>query len=114
VCAAKTVVPPAPTFPAICQASTRGFKVRAGQQDTIIVSVHRHGAVVSGAKVRITLPGNKVVTRTTGKSGKATFTVEPTQSGTIFVRSPSCKEMIKVKVYAAKAATVQRSPSFTG
>ena len=69
---------------------------------------------MSGAKVRITLPGDKVITRTTGKNGKATFTVEPAQSGTIFVRSPSCKEMVKVKVYAAKAATVQRAPSFTG
>jgi hypothetical protein len=114
VCAAKTVMPPAPTFPAVCQASTRGFKVRAGQVDTIIVSVHRHGAPVSAAQVRITLPGNKVLTRTTGKNGKATFSVEPTQSGTIFVRSPTCKEMVKVKVYAAKAATVQRAPSFTG
>jgi hypothetical protein len=98
----------------VCLASTRGFKVRAGQRDTIIVSVRRHGAAVSGAKVGITLPGNKVITRTTGKNGKATFSVEPTQSGTIFVRSPSCKEMVKVKVYAAKAATVQRAPSFTG
>jgi len=114
VCAAKTVLPAAPTPPAVCQASTRGFKVRAGQVDTIIVSVTRHGVAVSGAKVRITLPGNKVLTRTTGRNGKATFSVEPTQSGTIFVRSPSCKEMVKVKVYAAKAATVQRAPSFTG
>ena len=110
----KTVVPPARTFPAVCRASTQGFKVRAGQQDTIIVSVLRHGAPVSGAKVRITVPGDKVITRTTGKNGKATFIVEPAQSGTIFVRSPSCKEMAKVKVYAAKAATVQRAPSFTG
>jgi hypothetical protein len=114
VCAPKTVVPPAPTFPAICQASTRGYKVRAGQVDTIVVAVTRHGTAVSGAKVRIALPGNKVISRTTGKNGKATFSVEPTQSGTIFVRSPSCKEMVKVKVYAAKAATVQRAPSFTG
>jgi hypothetical protein len=114
VCAAKTVLPPAPTFPAVCQASTRGFKLRAGQVDTIVVSVTRHGAKVSGAKVRITLPGNKHLTRTTGKNGKATFTVEPARTGTIFVRSPSCKEMINVKVYAAKAATVQRAPSFTG
>jgi hypothetical protein len=108
------VVPPAKTFPAVCRASTRGYKVRAGQVDTIIVSVRRQGAAVADARVRITLPGGKVVARTTGKSGKATFTVEPTQSGTIFVRSPSCKEMVKVKVYAAKAATVQRAPSFTG
>jgi hypothetical protein len=114
VCEAKTVLPPAPTPPAVCQASTRGYKVRAGQQDTIIVSVHRQGAAVSGAKVRITIPGNRVITRTTGKNGKATFIVEPAQSGTIFVRSPSCKEMIKVKVYAAKAATALRAPSFTG
>ncbi|MBV9605599.1 MAG: hypothetical protein JO027_10845 [Solirubrobacterales bacterium] len=114
LCAAKTVLPPPRVFPAVCRASTQGYTVRAGQVDTIIVSVHRQGAAVSGTKVRITLPGNKVVTRTTGKSGKATFIVEPAQSGTIFVRSPSCKEMIKVKVYAAKAATVQRAPSFTG
>jgi hypothetical protein len=114
VCAAKTVLPPAPTFPTVCRASTRGYKVRAGQVDTILVSVTRHGMAVSGAKVRITLPGNKVLTRTTGNNGKATFNVEPAQSGTIFVRSPSCKEMVKVKVYAAKAATVQRAPSFTG
>jgi hypothetical protein len=114
VCAAKTVMPAARTFPAVCQASTHGFKVRAGQVDTIIVSVTRHGAAVSGAKVRITLPGYKHLIRRTGKNGKATFSVEPMQSGTIFVRSPSCKEMVKVKVYAAKAATVQRAPSFTG
>ena len=48
------------------------------------------------------------------KNGKVTFIVTPTQSGTIFVRSPSCKEMVKVKVFAAKAATAVRAPSFTG
>lgn len=109
-----TVVPPPKTFPGVCRASTMGYKVRAGQVDTIIVSVTRHGAAVSGAKVRITLPGGKRVTKNTGKNGKATFTVEPTQSGTIFVRSPSCKAMAKVKVFAAKAATAVRAPSFTG
>ncbi|HEY1515263.1 MAG TPA: hypothetical protein VGF91_02510 [Solirubrobacteraceae bacterium] len=115
VCAKPSViVPPAKTYPGVCRASTEGFKVRAGQQDTIIVSVTRHGIAVAGSKVRITLPGGKSASRTTGKNGKATFTVEPTQSGTIFVRSPSCKEMAKVKVFAAKAATVQRAPSFTG
>jgi hypothetical protein len=114
VCATTTLVPPPKTFPGICRASTMGYKVRAGQVDTIIVSVTRHGAAVSGAKVRITVPGGKRVTKSTGKNGKATFTVEPTQSGTIFVRSPSCKEMAKVKVFAAKAASAVRSPSFTG
>jgi hypothetical protein len=115
VCARPTVVvPPAKTYPGVCRASTEGFKARAGQEDTIIVSVTRHDIAVAGSTVRITLPGGKNVSRTTGKNGKATFTVEPTQSGTIFVRSPSCKEMAKVKVFAAKAATVQRAPSFTG
>ncbi|HJS94257.1 MAG TPA: EB domain-containing protein [Solirubrobacteraceae bacterium] len=114
VCAARTVLPAAPAFPAVCRASTRGFKLRAGQVDTIVVSVTRHGAKVSGARVRIALPGNKHLTRSTGKNGKATFTVEPARTGTILVRSPSCKEMVKVKVYAAKAATVKRAPSFTG
>ena len=115
VCARPTVVvPPAKTYPGVCRASTEGYKVRAGQEDTIVVSVTRHGVAVAGSKVRVTLPGGKNVSKPTGKNGKATFTVEPTQSGTIFVRSPSCKEMVKVKVFAAKAATVQRAPSFTG
>ena len=115
VCTTSTPIVPAPTtFPGVCRASTRGYKVRAGQVDTIIVSVTRQGAAVSGAKVRITLPGGKNVTKRTGNHGKATFTVEPTQSGTILVRSPSCKQMVKVKVFAAKAATAVRAPSFTG
>ncbi len=114
VCATTTVVPPAKVYPGVCRASTMGYKVRAGQVDTIIVSVTKHGAAVTNTKVRISLPGGKTVSKRTGKNGKATFTVEPTQSGTIFVRSPSCKEMVKVKVFAAKAATAVRAPSFTG
>jgi hypothetical protein len=114
VCVARTVLPPAKTPPGVCRASTRGFKVRAGQKDTIIVSVRRQGAAVAGANVRITVPGGAVVTRITGKTGTATFTVTPSHAGTIFVRSASCKEMLRVKVEAAKATTVQRSPSFTG
>jgi hypothetical protein len=115
VCARPTaVVPPARKYPGVCRASTQGYKLRAGQEDTIVVSVTRHGAAVAKSKVHVTLPGGRKVWKTTGKNGKATFTVEPTQSGTIFVRSPSCKEMVKVKVFAAKAATVQRAPSFTG
>ncbi|HTP19930.1 MAG TPA: EB domain-containing protein [Solirubrobacteraceae bacterium] len=114
VCATTTFAPPPKTFPGVCRASTMGYKVRAGQIDTIVVAVTRHGAAVSGAKVKITLPGGKTVSRSTAKNGKVTFTVEPTRSGTIVVRSPSCKEMVKVKVFAAKAATAVRSPSFTG
>ncbi len=113
-CATTTVVPPPKTFPGVCRASTMGYKARAGQEDTIIVSVTRHGVAVAGTKVHINLPGGKTVTRSTGKNGKATFIVTPTQSGTIFVHSPSCKEMVKVKVFAAKAATAVRAPSFTG
>lgn len=108
------VVPPATAYPAVCRASTEGYKVRAGQEDTIIVSVTRNGAVVTSAPVHVSLPGGKSVTKSTGKNGKATFNVKPTQSGTITVRSPSCKEMVKVKVFAAKAATAVRAPSFTG
>lgn len=108
------VVPAAATFPAVCRASTKGYKVRAGQQDTVIVSVNRQGAPVAGAKVRLAIPGGKVLTRATGKNGSVTFRFEPTHSGTILVRSPSCTETVKVKVYAAKAATAVRAPSFTG
>jgi hypothetical protein len=106
---------PAPTvYPAVCRASSRGYKVRAGQADTIIVAVDRQGQAVAGATVHVTLPGGKKLTKTTGKNGKARFTVEPTRGGTILVRSPSCARMVKVKVYAAKAATALRAPSFTG
>ncbi|HUA06909.1 MAG TPA: hypothetical protein VMB27_23590 [Solirubrobacteraceae bacterium] len=114
VCATPAVVPPPKVYPGVCRASTMGYKVRAGQVDTIVVSVTRHGVAVTNTKVRISLPGGKTVSKSTGKNGKVTFTVEPTQSGTIIVRSPSCKEMVKVKVFAAKAATAVRAPSFTG
>lgn len=113
-CTVPTVVPAAATFPTVCQASTRGYKVRAGQQDTIIVSVLNHGAAVAGAKVKVTLPGHQVITKATGANGKTTFVVKPAHSGTISVSSPSCQETVNVKVYAAKAATAQRAPSFTG
>jgi len=114
VCATTTVVPPPKVYPGVCRASTMGYKVRAGQVDTIVVSVTRHGVAVANTKVRISLPGGRTVSKGTGKNGKVTFTVEPTRSGTIVVRSPSCKEMVKVKVFAAKAATAVRAPSFTG
>ena len=108
------IVPPPTVYPAVCRASSKGYKVRAGQEDTIVVSVARQGQPVVGATVRITLPGGKVITKATGSNGKATFSVVPAHSGTIIVRSPSCDGMVKVKVFAAKAATAQRAPSFTG
>ena len=114
VCTPPVVVPPPTVYPAVCRASTQGYKVRAGQQDTIIVSVTRNGAAVTGTQVRVSLPGGKTLTKSTGSNGKTTFIVKPTQGGTIIVRSPSCKEMVKVKVFAAKAATAVRAPSFTG
>ncbi|HUA45299.1 MAG TPA: hypothetical protein VMA77_08745 [Solirubrobacteraceae bacterium] len=113
-CTVPPVTPPPTVYPAVCRASSKGYKVRAGQEDTIVVSVTRQGTPVAGAKVRITLPGGKVITKATATNGKATFNVMPTRSGTIIVRSPSCDGMVKVKVFAAKAATAERSPSFTG
>jgi hypothetical protein len=114
VCTPPVVVPPPTVYPAVCRASTHGYKVRAGQQDTIIVSVTRNGAAVTGTQVRVSLPGGKTLTKTTGSNGKTTFVVKPTRGGTLIVRSPSCQEMVKVKVFAAKAATAVRAPSFTG
>ena len=114
MCVTPTVLPAPATSPTVCRASTRGYKVRAGQEDTIIVAVDRQGGPVAGVRVKITLPGGKVVFRTTGTNGKATFRVTPTKSGTIFVHSASCKETMKVRVQAAKSATAVRPPSFTG
>jgi len=113
-CTVPPIVPPPTVYPAVCRASSKGYKVRAGQEDTIVVSVARQGQPVAGATVRITLPGGKVITKATGSNGKATFSVVPAHSGTITVRSPSCDGIVKVKVFAAKAATAQRAPSFTG
>ncbi len=113
-CTPPAIVPPPTVYPAVCRASSQGYKVRAGQEDTIVVSANRQGQPVAGATISITLPGGKVVTKSTGSNGKATFSVKPTHSGTIVVRSPSCNDMAKVKVFAAKAATAQRAPSFTG
>jgi hypothetical protein len=113
-CTVPPATPPPTVYPAVCRASSKGYKVRAGQEDTIVVSVTRQGQPVAGAKVRITLPGGKLITKATGSNGKATFSVVPAHSGTIIVRSPSCDGMVKVKVLAAKAATAQRAPSFTG
>src|SRR3984885_5962522 len=114
VCPPPVVVPPPTVYPAVCRASTQGYKVRAGQQVTIIVSVTRNGAAVTGTQVRVSLPGGKTLTKSTGSNGKTTFIVKPTRGGTLIVRSPSCQEMVKVKVFAAKAATAVRAPSFTG
>ncbi len=113
-CTPPAIVPPPTMYPAVCRASSQGYKVRAGQEDTIVVSANRQGQPVAGATISITVPGGKVVTKSTGSNGKATFSVKPTHSGTIVVRSPSCNDMAKVKVFAAKAATAQRAPSFTG
>lgn len=113
-CTPPAIVPPPTVYPAVCRASSHGYKVRAGQEDTIVVSANRQGQPVAGATISITVPGGKVVTKSTGSNGKATFSVKPTHSGTIVVRSPSCNDMAKVKVFAAKAATAQRAPSFTG
>jgi hypothetical protein len=114
VCAMPAAVPPPTVYPGVCRASSEGYKVRAGQQDTIGVTVTNDGNAVPGATVRITLPGGKTVTGTTNKNGKATFIVKPKHSGTILVHSASCDGMAKVKVLAAKAATATQAPSFTG
>lgn len=106
--------PPTVTAPAVCRASTGGYKVRARQKSTIVVQVQRNGLAVAGSKVSITLPGGKILTKTTGRNGTVTFTVTPTRSGTILVRSESCEGMAKVKVYAAKPPIVRPTPGFTG
>jgi hypothetical protein len=109
VCAKPTV-----TAPAVCRASTKGYKVRARQRATIVVSVVRQGVAVADTSVTVTLPNGRLVTKTTAKNGNATFVVTPTRSGTIYVHSPSCQATVKVKVLAAKVPTVHRTPAYTG
>ncbi len=102
--------PPMVTTPAVCRASTKGYKLRARQRSTILISVQRAGVGVTKTKVSIVLPGGRVVTRTTNASGEAAFTVMPPRGGTILVRTSTCQA--KVKVYASK--TPKPAPPFTG
>lgn len=99
---------------AACVTAGSTYRVRAGQLNTIVVWVRMNGTPVAGARVRLTLPLGKTLTRTAGPNGTVTFTVKPNHSGTIYVQSTSCAGATKVKVFAPKVAAAHQAPAFTG
>jgi hypothetical protein len=97
-------------IPEPCRVHARSaYRVRAGEVNTVMVSVGR-----SGVRVRVTLPGGKSLTGASTTHGTITFTVRPKHAGMIYVRSSSCTGTAKVKVFAPKVPTTRRPPSFTG
>jgi hypothetical protein len=102
-------------MPAACHVAARSaYRVRAREWGTIVVSVRAGGTPVAGAKLRITLPGGKTITRTATAGGTVTFTVRPNKRGTIYVHSATCTGSAKVKVFAPKVPASHQPPSFTG
>jgi hypothetical protein len=110
--APQVVVKPTTAAQAPCTLS-RATKttVRAGQLNTIRVRVRN---VDAGTTVRITLPGGKVVSDKTDKSGIAILKVRPTKSGTATIRAAECSDVERLSVKAARRVVAQRVPRVTG
>ncbi len=85
--------------------------VRAGQLNTIRVKV---ASVDAGTVVKITLPGGKVVSAKTSKTGIAEFKVKPTKSGTASIRATACSDVERLSVKPARRVVAQRAPRVTG
>jgi hypothetical protein len=85
--------------------------VRAGQLNTIRVRVR---TVDAGTTVKITLPGGKVVSDKTDKSGVAVLKVRPTKSGTATIRAAECSDVERLSVKPARRVVAQSAPRVTG
>ena len=85
--------------------------VRAGQLNTIRVRV---SSVDAGTVVKITLPGGKVVSAKTSKTGIAEFKVRPPKSGTASIRAAACSDVERLSVKPARRVAAQRAPRVTG
>jgi hypothetical protein len=108
----QVVVKPTTAAQAPCTL-TRATKttVRAGQLNTISVRVRN---IDAGSVVKITLPGGKVVSAKTNKSGIATLKVRPTKSGTATIRAAECSDVERLSVKSARRVVAQRAPRVTG
>ncbi len=96
-----------------CRVAARSaYRVRAGEMNTIVVSVRAGGTAVPGATVRVTMPGGRTI-NLTAANGSLTIRVKPKRSGTIYVRSTGCTNA-KVKVFAPKVPVAHHPPAFTG
>ena len=110
---AQNAVLPSNVTQAPCILATqRSLTVRAGQLNTIQVTVRRD-APVANKLVRITLPDRKVVSARTNSKGVATLKVRPTKSGRATIRAEDCTNA-RVSVRAARRVAARQVPRVTG
>jgi hypothetical protein len=91
----------------------RSTTVRAGQLNTIVVRARTEEGPVANRLVRITLPGGRVVSARTNKSGVATLRVRPPGSGRAIIRAGSCTTA-RVSVLQARRVASRQVPKVTG
>jgi hypothetical protein len=107
------LVPLVTSLPAPCVTEQHPFQVRAGQQNTLKVRVHKRGVLMRYAQVRITGPGVRQ-TKSTGAQGVARFTFKPSRPGRLFVQADACVGADPVAVLPAKSTTAPGPPRVTG
>ena len=110
--APQVAVKPASATQAPCTLSTpKGLTVRAGQLNTIKVTVRN---VDAGSKVSLTIPGGKVVSAKTDKKGLATLRVRPTKTGRATIKVAECSKVKRLTVRPARRVAAKRVPQVTG
>ena len=90
--------------PAPCISTPRRVRVRARHTTRLAIRVHANGQNISGALVRVTLPGGAKLFRRTRSDGIAHRFVRPSRSGTLVIQSDVCFGSSRVKVLRARSA----------
>jgi hypothetical protein len=117
--AAAQAVPTVGAFPAIgsslarrpapCISMPQRLRVRARHTARLSIRVHANGQDISGALLRLTLPGGAKLFRRTGIDGIADRFVRPSRSGTLVIQSDVCFGAQRVKVRRARAVAPVRA-----
>jgi uncharacterized repeat protein (TIGR01451 family) len=104
---------PAAVVQAPCVLATqRNLTVRAGQVNTIKVTV-RTDQPVAKKLVKVKVPGVKAVSKRTNSKGVATIKVRPTKSGRATITAGDCATA-RVSVRAARRVAARQVPRVTG
>lgn len=95
--------------PAPCISMPQRLRVRARHTTRLSIRVHANGQDISGALLRLTLPGGAELFRRTGIDGIADRFVRPSRSGTLVIQSDVCFGAQRVKVRRARAVAPVRA-----
>jgi hypothetical protein len=95
--------------PAPCIFTAQRLRVRARHTTRLAIRVHANGQDISGALVRLTLPGGAKLFRRTGTEGVAQRFVRPSRSGTLVIQSDVCFGAHRVTVLRARPAPPVRA-----